>query len=162
MAHWYTADPHFGHEAILAHAGRPFRSIEHMDATMIERLWTRVGPEDDLWIVGDFAFGPKAKDEDWLLGVFAQLPGARKHLVIGNHDLGPTLALPWDSIAPLAEVPDPEAERKISEVLDNARRSLPGLSDAPLPDEGALTFHDDMAEADAREQDRIRLHLRHA
>jgi calcineurin-like phosphoesterase family protein len=57
MAHWYTADPHFGHEAILAHAERPFRSIEHMDATLIERMWSRVGPEDDLWIVGDFAFG---------------------------------------------------------------------------------------------------------
>ncbi|MEX0364531.1 MAG: carnitine 3-dehydrogenase [Ruegeria sp.] len=43
--------------------------------------------------------------------------------------------------------PDSEAERKIGEVLDNARRSLPGLSDVPLPPEGALTFHEDMAEA---------------
>ncbi|MGI9369806.1 MAG: carnitine 3-dehydrogenase, partial [Ruegeria sp.] len=43
--------------------------------------------------------------------------------------------------------PDPEAERKIGEVLENARRSLPGLSDVPLPDEGALTFHTDMADA---------------
>ena len=29
--------------------------------------------------------------------------------------------------------PDPQAERKIGEVLDNARRSLPGLYEAPLP-----------------------------
>ncbi|WP_171207318.1 MULTISPECIES: carnitine 3-dehydrogenase [unclassified Ruegeria] len=43
--------------------------------------------------------------------------------------------------------PDPEAERKIGEVLANARRSLPGLSDVPLPPEGALSFHKDMAEA---------------
>ncbi len=43
--------------------------------------------------------------------------------------------------------PDPEAERKIGEVLDNARRSLPGLSDVPLPPEGTLSFHDDMADA---------------
>jgi carnitine 3-dehydrogenase / betainyl-CoA thioesterase len=43
--------------------------------------------------------------------------------------------------------PDPEAERKIGEVLDNARRSLPGLSDVPLPEEGALTFHAEMADA---------------
>ena len=114
MAHWYTADPHFGHDAILAHAGRPFRSIEHMDATLIERMWSRVGPEDDLWIVGDFAFGRKAKDEGWLLGLFGQLPGARKHLITGNHDLAPTLALPWDSIAPMAEVPDTEAERPVT------------------------------------------------
>ena len=43
--------------------------------------------------------------------------------------------------------PDPEAERKIGEVLDNARRSLPGLSDVPLPAEGALSFHAEMADA---------------
>lgn len=43
--------------------------------------------------------------------------------------------------------PDPEAERKIGEVLDNARRSLPGLSDAALPDEGKLSFHDELGDA---------------
>ena len=43
--------------------------------------------------------------------------------------------------------PDPEAERKIGEVLDNARRSLPGLSDVALPAEGALTFHETMSDA---------------
>ncbi|MFA8441445.1 carnitine 3-dehydrogenase [Yoonia sp.] len=43
--------------------------------------------------------------------------------------------------------PDPEAERKIAEVLDNARRSLPGLSDVALPDEGQLSFHDTISAA---------------
>ncbi|MFT5344236.1 MAG: carnitine 3-dehydrogenase, partial [Paracoccaceae bacterium] len=43
--------------------------------------------------------------------------------------------------------PDPEAQRKVGEVLDNARRSLPGLSDVPLPDEGGLSFHDDLGDA---------------
>lgn len=42
--------------------------------------------------------------------------------------------------------PDPEAKRKIGEVIDNARRSLPGLSDVSLPDEGLLTFHPTMSE----------------
>ena len=36
--------------------------------------------------------------------------------------------------------PDPEAERKINEVLDNARRSLPGLYENELPPEGTLSF----------------------
>lgn len=65
-------------------------------------------------IVGDFAFGPKAKDEDWLLADFAELPGVRKHPIVSNHDLAPTLALPWDSVAPLAEVPDPDADRPVT------------------------------------------------
>ncbi len=43
--------------------------------------------------------------------------------------------------------PDPEAERKIGEVIANARRSLPGLSDVALPPEGALSFYDTMSDA---------------
>ncbi len=43
--------------------------------------------------------------------------------------------------------PDPDAERKITEVLNNARRSLPGLSDVALPAEGKLTFHDTISAA---------------
>ncbi|WP_296425362.1 carnitine 3-dehydrogenase [Yoonia sp.] len=43
--------------------------------------------------------------------------------------------------------PDPDAARKLGDVLDNARRSLPGLSDVALPAEGQLTFHDAMSES---------------
>ncbi len=43
--------------------------------------------------------------------------------------------------------PDPEAARKVGAVLDNARRSLPGLSDVALPDEGVLSFHGLMSDA---------------
>ncbi|WP_333684591.1 carnitine 3-dehydrogenase [Pontibaca methylaminivorans] len=42
--------------------------------------------------------------------------------------------------------PDPEAQRKIGEVLDNARRSLPGLADVPMPAEGTLSYHDTIEE----------------
>src|SRR5918997_125973 len=38
--------------------------------------------------------------------------------------------------------PDPEAPRKLAEVLDNARRALRRLTLAPLPAEGALTWAD--------------------
>ena len=43
--------------------------------------------------------------------------------------------------------PDPEAERKIGEVLANARHSFPSLRDGPMPEEGKLTFHEDLADA---------------
>ena len=43
--------------------------------------------------------------------------------------------------------PDPEAERKLGEVLGNARRSLPGLSDVAMPTEGRLTLVGSVAEA---------------
>ena len=43
--------------------------------------------------------------------------------------------------------PDPQAERKIGEVLANARRALPGLTDVALPAEGRLSFHASIGEA---------------
>ncbi|APX11923.1 carnitine 3-dehydrogenase [Tateyamaria omphalii] len=43
--------------------------------------------------------------------------------------------------------PDPEAEAKLAPVLAQARRALPSLTDVALPDEGALSFHSDLAEA---------------
>ena len=43
--------------------------------------------------------------------------------------------------------PDPEAERKISEVLDNARSAVPQLIDKPLPEEGQLIFAETLNEA---------------
>ena len=43
--------------------------------------------------------------------------------------------------------PDPEAERILAEVMDNARRSLPGLMDVAMPPEGTLTFCGTVEEA---------------
>jgi len=43
--------------------------------------------------------------------------------------------------------PDPEAPRKVGEVLANARASLPALSDLPMPDNGCLSFCDSLEAA---------------
>jgi len=43
--------------------------------------------------------------------------------------------------------PDPEAARKIGEVMENARRSLPGLAEVAMPPEGQLSFHATIGEA---------------
>ncbi|ARU01574.1 carnitine 3-dehydrogenase [Yoonia vestfoldensis] len=43
--------------------------------------------------------------------------------------------------------PDPDAPRKIDAVLDNAKLSLPALSDVPLPAMGQLRFATSLAEA---------------
>lgn len=106
MANWYTADTHFLHENIISFCQRPFNSVDEMDAALIENMWAVVQPEDELWIVGDFAYGPRSKDQSKLQKIFDQMPGAKKHIVTGNHDLEPTLDLPWDSIHSLVEVRD--------------------------------------------------------
>jgi carnitine 3-dehydrogenase len=43
--------------------------------------------------------------------------------------------------------PDPQADRKVAEVLANARACLPALSDGPMPAEGRLTMAGSITEA---------------
>ena len=106
MTIWYTADTHFGHDNIRRFCKRPFMSAAQMDAAMLENMWKVVKPEDQLWILGDFAFGSKSKDRAYIEHIFNQLPGAEHHLVIGNHDHQPTLDLPWNSASHFVELRD--------------------------------------------------------
>jgi calcineurin-like phosphoesterase family protein len=47
---WFTADFHFGHNNIIRYCNRPFRSVEEMDQTILERLNASVKPNDTLYL----------------------------------------------------------------------------------------------------------------
>jgi carnitine 3-dehydrogenase len=64
--------------------------------------------------------------------------------VIGGGWAARFLLMGWDV---RVHDPDPEAGRKIGEVLDSARLAFPGLADVELPAEGRLSFHATLAEA---------------
>lgn len=113
MTIFFTADTHFGHAAIIRMCGRPFGSAEEMDESLVARWNAVVGPKDDVYHLGDFAF--RAHPEHILL-VFHRLNG-RKHLVIGNHDRKPTLALPW--VEPPSHRMFPKLEGGCRVVLDH-------------------------------------------
>ena len=78
---YYISDLHFGHRNVIGMDGRPFETIEEMDEILIWHWNKRVTDEDDVYIVGDFAYR-NGNTASWYL---RQLKG-RKHLVIGNHD----------------------------------------------------------------------------
>lgn len=78
---YYISDTHFGHEKILLMDGRPFKTIEEMDAALMARWNERVEAEDEVYILGDFAYR-NGNTASWYL---RRLKG-RKHLIIGNHD----------------------------------------------------------------------------
>lgn len=84
MTNFYTADPHFGHEAIIKFCGRPFSNVAEMDATILQNYQRAMTRSDDLWIIGDFAFA-KVTEKEKLRKMLRSIPG-RKHLVAGNHD----------------------------------------------------------------------------
>lgn len=103
---WYTADLHFGHEGIIKFCNRPFQNADQADETMLRNLHERVGPGDQLWVIGDFSMGRRSLDKKWLKEMFDRLPGAEKYLVTGNHDDDIIKALGWTSVIDIAEVRD--------------------------------------------------------
>ena len=78
---YYISDLHFGHRNVINFDHRPFLDVEEMDYLLIYLWNTRVSPEDNVYIVGDFAYRNE-KPAEWYL---RQLKG-HKHLIIGNHD----------------------------------------------------------------------------
>lgn len=96
---FFTADTHFGHAGARALYRRPFATVAEMDAAMVERWNAAVGPDDEVWHLGDFAI--RHPDPGGLLG---GLHG-RKHLVTGNNDPDAVRALPgWASVQPYVEM----------------------------------------------------------
>jgi calcineurin-like phosphoesterase family protein len=101
VAIFFTADTHFGHAGALALYRRPFTSVEDMNAAMIARWNETVGPQDEVWHLGDFAIRTKAGPAAALL----QSLNGLKHLVIGNNDPPDITALPeWSTARHYAEI----------------------------------------------------------
>lgn len=79
---FYTSDLHLGHENILwLGFGRPFKSIQDHDEELICRWNEKVGPEDHVYVLGDFSYRSAIAPQHHL----EQMEG-HKHLIIGNHD----------------------------------------------------------------------------
>ena len=107
MAIFFTGDTHFGDPRALRFDHRPFRSLDEHDAALIANWNTTVGPDDEVWHLGDFALGPAP---DKIAEMLNQLNG-RKHLIVGNNDGLATLNAPgWASLQHYAEISADERE----------------------------------------------------
>jgi calcineurin-like phosphoesterase family protein len=97
---FFTSDTHFNDPRILRIDRRPFASLGEHDEALIGFWNETVGPEDEVWHLGDFARADNASVE----ALLARLPG-RKNLIIGNNDGSETTsALGWASIQHYAEL----------------------------------------------------------
>ena len=77
---FYISDLHFGHKKSLAFDNRPFSSLEEMEYTLISNWNSRIGKNDEVYILGDmFWYNANAPK------ILAELKG-RKYLILGNHD----------------------------------------------------------------------------
>lgn len=101
MAVFFTADTHFGHGGARGLYRRPFASVAAMDEAMVLNWNGIVGPEDEIWHLGDFAVSPKPDRIEMLLD---SLNGI-KHLITGNNDPDTVRLLSgWRSVQPYAEL----------------------------------------------------------
>lgn len=76
---FFTSDTHFGHERILTLCNRPFKSLEEMDETLIERWNAKVTNDDIVWHLGDFAW--HKREAEYLKRLNGEV-----RLIAGNHD----------------------------------------------------------------------------
>ncbi len=106
---FFTADHHFGHKRILEYSERPFESIEAMDQAMIERWNEKVGPEDEIYHLGDVGLCSPGK----LRKILAQLNG-KIYLIKGNHEKSALTCrerFEWIKDYYELAVPDPDHDR---------------------------------------------------
>jgi len=75
---FFTADTHFSHSNIIKYCNRPFSSALEMDETMIANWNSKVGKDDVVYHLGDFAFSLIHKHVERLNGKII--------LIFGNHD----------------------------------------------------------------------------
>ena len=96
MTAFFTADTHFGDHRTLNIHKRPFASVAEMDDAL-EHAWNAaVGPDDEVWHLGDFA-----RTAAVAARVLPRLNGT-KHLILGNNDPEPQ-APGWASVRAYAE-----------------------------------------------------------
>ena len=100
MAVFFTADTHFGDPRVLRIDRRPFASVAEHDAALIGYWNGAVGPDDEVWHLGDFARGTAERIGEILAGL-----NGVKHLVSGNNDGAATIQQPaWASVQAYAEI----------------------------------------------------------
>lgn len=80
---WFTSDLHLNHKNILTMGkGRPFKTLEEMENTIVKNWNKKVSPKDDVYVLGDVFWN---MNDIQIQKVMDKLNG-HKHLIIGNHD----------------------------------------------------------------------------
>lgn len=80
---FFTSDWHLGHKRVVHDFGqRPFSSVEEMDNTIIENMFSGRKKGDMIFFLGDLYW-----NRDSFLKMYNKIPkGVRFYWIIGNHD----------------------------------------------------------------------------
>jgi len=96
MTNWFTSDTHYGHTNIIKYTDRPFKSLYHMDSTLIKNHNSRVKPNDTVYHLGDFCFknskgGKEGEGALHKASYYLKQLNGRFVFIRGNHDTNNSL-----------------------------------------------------------------------
>jgi calcineurin-like phosphoesterase family protein len=87
---YFTSDPHYNHKNLVKGVStwsdiskcRDFATLEQHNAAIVSAINNRVGPDDELYCLGDWSFGSAQNIESF----FNRISCKTIHLIKGNHD----------------------------------------------------------------------------
>lgn len=79
---WLTSDLHFYHKNVIKYAHRPFVDVDEMNEKLLKAINDKVKENDELYILGDFAFANKEKIE----AILKRIVCKNIFYILGNHD----------------------------------------------------------------------------
>jgi calcineurin-like phosphoesterase family protein len=113
---FFTSDHHFGHSNIIKFCDRPFNDVEEMNEVMIENWNKKIGPNDDVYHLGDFAM---TKDRQLVSDILDRLNG-NIHLIVGNHEgsaLNHQKKFKWIKDYYELKVKDPDCKNGVQRII---------------------------------------------
>ena len=88
-----TSDLHFNHDREFVWKVRGFESVQEMNETIVENWNSVVGPDDDVYVLGDLCLGgggPLVLQKNKIL---IEALNGRIHIIRGNHDTEPRVRM---------------------------------------------------------------------
>jgi len=79
---YFVSDTHYNHSNIITYCKRPFADVAEMNKALVKNINDKVGENDTLYHLGDFAMGGKASARTFR----EQLKCKNIVLIFGNHD----------------------------------------------------------------------------
>ena len=86
MNYWWTSDYHFSHFNIIRYCNRPFKTVEEMNETIINKHNERVKPDDTVFFLGDFIFKGGNEGGVHRFRIFEKRLNGKFIFIRGNHD----------------------------------------------------------------------------
>jgi len=119
MSTFFTADTHFGHDAIRKFCDRPWDTVKKMDDALIHNWNSVVQPRDVVYHLGDFAFRSAAD-----VSTYRKRLNGKIHLIVGNHD-GQTLRDSVDGFESVSDLREIKVEGRHITLCHYAMRTWP-------------------------------------